>query len=144
MHSAAKFRANKYDVVRCLWKGMGVPAVMYAANVLNWTQQDFDKLEVAQNKIGRVALGANRIVGAEAIRGDMGWSTFGERINKAVLSYKARLERMQEGRWAKKVYNHNFRNSKWIKSCAKMVRKCNLKKEAVAGGGSWRLADEAD
>ena len=57
MHSAAKFRANKYDVVRCLWKGMGVPAVVHAANVLNWTQQDFDKLEVAQNKIGRVALG---------------------------------------------------------------------------------------
>ena len=79
-HSAAKFRANKYDVVRCLWKGMGVPAVMYAANVLNWTQQDFNKLEVAQNKIGRVALGANRIVGVEAIRGDTGWRTFGERI----------------------------------------------------------------
>ena len=43
---------------------MGVPAVMYAAYVLNWTEQDFDKLEVSQSKIERVALGANRMVGA--------------------------------------------------------------------------------
>ena len=55
--SAAKFRANKYDVVRCLWKGVGVPAVMYATGVLNWTERDFDKLEVVQNRIGRVAVG---------------------------------------------------------------------------------------
>ena len=31
------------------------------------------KLEVIQNKDGRVALGANRYVSVEAIRGDMGW-----------------------------------------------------------------------
>ena len=57
MHNTAKIRANKYNVVRCLWKRLGVPAVMYAANVLNWMEQDINKIEVAQNKIGKVALG---------------------------------------------------------------------------------------
>ena len=32
-----------------------------------------------QNKVGRVALGENRHVCVEAVRGDMGWSTFIER-----------------------------------------------------------------
>ena len=63
----------------------------------------------------------------------MGWSTFGERISNNLLSYKARLDRMHENCWAKKVYNHNLRNSKWIKCCARMVKKCNPKKEAEVG-----------
>ena len=64
MHNAAKFRAHKYDVVWRFWKAVGVPAVIFAANVLNWTEQGFNKLEFGQNKISRAALEANRMVGA--------------------------------------------------------------------------------
>ena len=49
MHNATKFRPSKYDVIWRLWKGMRVPAVMYADNVLNWTEQGLDKLEVPGN-----------------------------------------------------------------------------------------------
>ena len=55
--SAVKFRANKYEVVRGVWKGLGVPNIMYAAGVLPWNAGEFGKLEVAQNKIGRLGLG---------------------------------------------------------------------------------------
>ena len=44
------------------------------------------------------------MVGTEAIRGDMGWSTFEERLSKGKLKYKVRLEKMDRHRWAKKVY----------------------------------------
>ena len=45
-----------------------------------------------QNKIGRLGLGEKRMVGMEAIRGEIGWSTFEERILKSTLNYKIRLE----------------------------------------------------
>ena len=68
--SAVKFRANKYEVVRGVWKALGVPNIMYAAGVLPWNAGEFGKLEVPQNKIGRLGLGAKKIVGTETIRSD--------------------------------------------------------------------------
>ena len=74
--------------------------------VVNLSAEYIKKLEGIQNKVGRIALGANGYVGVEAVRGDMGWSTFEERLIKTQLKYKIRLEKMQADRLAKKVYNH--------------------------------------
>ena len=35
--SVARFRANKYECIRGLWKGVGVPAIMYGIEVMRWT-----------------------------------------------------------------------------------------------------------
>ena len=43
-----------------------------------------------------MGLGANRHVGIEALRGEMGWSTFEERIDQAKIKYRTRLELMDE------------------------------------------------
>ena len=51
----------------------------------------------------------------------MGWNTFRERLMKAALGYKARLERMEDTRLARKVYLWNECSSKWGKWCLKMV-----------------------
>ena len=132
----ARYRANKYLVVRELWKGMAVPSIMYGMNVLNWTECELQKLEVIQNKVGRVALGANGYVGVEAVRGDMGWSTFSERSMKGNIMYKLRLERMSGAKWVRKVYNDIGIESKWLKSCKRIVRKCGLAcREDIFGRG---------
>ena len=47
---------------------------MYGVNVMKWTNGELDKLEVIQNKVGRMTQGADRYVGVEAIRGDMEWN----------------------------------------------------------------------
>ena len=47
-----------------------------------WSRNELDRMEMVQNKAGRIALGANRYVAVEGIRGDMGWSTFREWIAK--------------------------------------------------------------
>ena len=88
---------------------------------------------MTQNVVGRVALGANRYVGVEAIRGDMGWSTFRERVMKGKMNYKIRLERMPEERIAKKIYEFNGSKSKWSMQCKKVVRECGLKAINVIG-----------
>ena len=78
-------RACKYDVLREVWKSVAVPSVMYGINVVPWNESEIEKLDVGQN---RMALNAPRYAAAiEALRGDMGWSTFRERHMKATLRY---------------------------------------------------------
>ena len=124
--SAARVRASKYEVLREVWKSVAVPGIMYGMDVIAWNDGELDKLEVVQNRIARLALGAPRWTAVEALRGDMGWSTFNERRMKAALRYKVRLERMNDERWARKMYLWNMRVSKWNRKCHALVRKCDL------------------
>ena len=124
--SAARMRASRYDVVREVWKSVAVPSVMYGMDVIAWNESEIDKLEVGQNRVARMALNAPRYAAIEALRGDMGWSTFRERLTKATLRYKIRLERMDETRIARKVYLWNESGSKWRKRCMRMTDKSGL------------------
>ena len=62
--------------------------MLYQAFCTAWMlssgRQKTNKLEVIQNRVGRLALGSNRMVGVEAIRGDMGWSSFSAGQDKKV------------------------------------------------------------
>ncbi|KAF2357069.1 Hermansky-Pudlak syndrome 3 central region [Trinorchestia longiramus] len=61
---------------------------MFGMNFMAWNGRDLEKLEVLQNRVGRLALGAPKWMAAEALREDLGWSLFSERMVKAVLNYK--------------------------------------------------------
>ena len=119
--SAARMRASKYDVLREVWKSVAVPSIMYGMEVQAWNESEIEKLEVGQNRVARMALNAPRWAAVEALRGDMGWSTFRERYVKATMRYKVRLERMEDARLAHKVYLVNIVNSKWGNKCGRMV-----------------------
>ena len=82
---------------------------------------------MGQNRVARLALNAPKYAAVEALRGDMGWSTFRERLLKATLRYKIRLERMEDARLARKVYLWNVRSSRWGKKCIKMVDRSGLR-----------------
>lgn len=53
--------------------------------------------------MARIGLGASKWVASEALRGDMGWSSFEERVDKAILKY--RLDFMRKDRWPIKAFN---------------------------------------
>ena len=90
-------------------------------------------MDVIKNVVGRVALGANKYVGVEAIRGDMRWSTFKEIVMKRIMNYKIRLERMPHERRAKKVYEWDAGKSRWGMQCKRVARECELKTKNVIG-----------
>ena len=144
--SAMKLRASKYEIVRELWKVVAVPGIMYAMNVLPWTAEEIKKLDVVQNKVGRVGLGANRYTAVEAIRGDMGWSSFDERMMKGVLIYKKRLEDMDECRWAKIVYRAFSQQGKFVKASMRYALKSGFIKSRETGPAGilkeWRFLKE--
>ena len=149
MGSAARMRACKYDVLREVWKSVAVPSVMYGMNVVTWKEGEIGKLEIGQNRVARMALNAPRYAALEALRGDMGWSTFRERQMKATLRYKVRLERMEDTRLARKVYLWNERHSRWLKNCINMSNRCNLgiiwtygRNEGREDEYEWRMAYE--
>ena len=71
-------RSNKYEITRGLWKGWAVPALMYGMEIMEIREGDKKGLEVVQNKIARIGLGANRYARVEALRGK--WD--GVRIKK--------------------------------------------------------------
>ena len=98
------FRANQYEVMRGLWKGLAVPSVMYGLEIVEVGGKEKRGLEIVQNRAARRGLGANRHVATEALRGEMGWSTFQERIDKTKINYRVRLEHMSDKRWAKKIF----------------------------------------
>ncbi len=60
------------------------------------------------------------------MRGEVGWSTFEERIRKAVLGYKVRLRKMSENRWARKVYEWAGQGTRWNKSSISWEKRCGL------------------
>ena len=90
---------------------MAVPSVMCGMEVIAWGEKEIDKLEVGKNRVARMALNAPRYASVEALRGNMGWSSFRKHI-KATLRYKIRLERMENTKIVRKVYLWNVRSSK--------------------------------
>ncbi|KAF2346027.1 hypothetical protein FHG87_023218 [Trinorchestia longiramus] len=71
---------------------------MFGMNVMAWNGGDLEKLEVLQNRVGHLVLGTPKWMAAEALIGALGWSPFSERMVKAVLNYKVRIERMENKR----------------------------------------------
>ena len=57
---------------------MAVPHCLYGAEVTTFTEKDIQELDKVQDMTGRWTLAANICTGLEAVRGDMGWSTFRE------------------------------------------------------------------
>ncbi|KAF2369076.1 Helicase-associated domain [Trinorchestia longiramus] len=88
LSSVAKYRANKYECIRGIWKYVAIPSIMFGMNVMTLNGGDLEKLEVLQNRIEHLPLGAPKWIAAKALRGDLGWSLFSERMVKAVFNYK--------------------------------------------------------
>ena len=120
---------NKYEVGRSLWKGIAVPFCLYGSEIINDREGDIMQLEKVQNIIGRWGLGAPRSTAVEAIRGDMGWSTFKERIIKGKLGFRKKIEGMSEERWAKRIMEENWIRSTWRKETDRWKRRENLEQD---------------
>merc|ERR1711911_222220 len=77
--------------------------------------------------MARLGLKANKYAGTETLRGEMGWSSFEERVDKAKIKYKWRLENMNDKRWAKKIYNWTENKGKTQNDYNKKLRKYDIK-----------------
>ena len=65
--SSLGFRANTYEIMRGMWKGVAVPSIMYGMEILTMTRTEIRSIETTQNKVARLGLGANKWVATEAL-----------------------------------------------------------------------------
>ena len=96
IHAETKFRYGTNMIIRDMWKMMAVPQIMYGLEVLSVNRRFTDTLEVVQNSVGKIALKANNLITKVAIQGEMGWSSFQDRVSKAKIKYMFRLENMRK------------------------------------------------
>jgi hypothetical protein len=140
---------NKYEVTRILWKGVAVPGLTYANDVLVLDPKVREILDRGQNQIGRFALGVSGHTANEAVQGEMGWSSFEAREAQAKLQYFGRMLDMEDCRLAKIVYKFNSRwasrveNTKWFRR-TRFLEKRYLEGEKRLDGiegapKGWRL-----
>ena len=63
----------------------------------------------------------------ETLRGEMGRSTFQERIDKTKINYRVRLEHMSDKRWAKKVFEWKGNKSTFKKETNRNMKTIDMK-----------------
>ena len=63
----------------------------------------------------------------EALRGEMGWSTFQKRIDKTKINYRVRLQHMSDKRWAKKVFEWRGNKSTFRKETNRNMKTIDMK-----------------
>ena len=127
--NAGSRSVNKYEVGRSLWKGMAVPYCLYGSEITYYREGDIAKLERIQNIVGRWGLGVPRSTAIEAIRGEMGWSTFKERILKGKFSFLKKIEGLEENRWVKQILQENSVRTAWKREIDRWKRRENLEEE---------------
>ena len=113
---------------------VAVPSIMYtveAIDINGWGE--IEKWAVTQNRLERLGLGCNRYVAIEAIRGEMGWSSFEERRDKAVSNFRVRIGLMDGNRWVRRIFECGRDTSNWGGVCKRIIRKYNA--EACLGIG---------
>lgn len=120
---------NKYEVGRSLWKGMAVPYCLYGSEITYYREGDLDKLEKTQNIVGRWGLGVPRCTAVEAIRGEMGWSTFRERVLKGKLNFLKKVEGLDEDRWVRQVLGENTVRTSWKREIDRWKRRGDLEED---------------
>ena len=102
---------------------------MYGIEVIDINKKEKKGMEIVQNKAARRGLGANKHVAIPALRGEIGWSTFEERVDKAKINYRIRLEHMNQKRWAKKVFEWKGNKSMFKKQTNKSMNQIGMKIE---------------
>ena len=71
LRSSSTFRANKYEVIRGIWKGVVVPMTLHGIETLHVRVKDSHSLETIQNKAARLRLGANKYNPSGTLRDEM-------------------------------------------------------------------------
>ncbi|KAF2363927.1 hypothetical protein FHG87_005318 [Trinorchestia longiramus] len=59
---------------------------MFGMNVMAWNGGDLEKLELLQNRVERLALGALKWMAVGALEGDLGWNISGMRYEECNMT----------------------------------------------------------
>ncbi|KAH7970324.1 hypothetical protein HPB49_003769 [Dermacentor silvarum] len=134
---------SRYLMVRELWMSVHVPGLTFANSTICLTAPTRDWLERGQREVGRLALGCHGRVAVEAIQGDVGWSSFEAREAKSKIAFECRLRKMDDGRWARRVFRYVYLKgiqTQWRARVQFLRRKYGLLNYSETGGARCETA----
>ena len=79
--------SNKMIIGKAYWKSIAIPAIIYGSGVIEWNQQERQKMQVIENKVCRKILSAPRWAANSALRGEIGISKVDTRLMQNRLGY---------------------------------------------------------
>ena len=85
--------------------------------MIQLNKDTYDRLEVAQNTMGRWILGARKFCSNAAVRNELGWKSMRARIYTAKLKFWGKITFMKDSRWAKMIIKDIIEtgwNSVWM------------------------------
>jgi len=99
------------------WEKIGIPSVLYGAEVVHLSKWGINQLEVEQLRMGRYILGASQNACREGIRGTLGWWGLEHRLNQVFLNFARRFE-WTDRCWGKTIWERirepNAYNKTWL------------------------------
>ena len=84
-----------------VWNRAMRPALLYGAEIIEYSKTWVKKLEVAQNQVARWLTGTSQRASRVGLSGEMGWRKMETEIWERKLVYYGVVQGMAENRWAK-------------------------------------------
>ena len=122
--------SNKMIIGKTYWKSIAIPAIIYGSGVIEWNQQEQQKLQVIENRVCRKILHAPRWAANSALRGETGISKVETRLMHNRLGYIN--NRLDEGNTLIKIVVEELvTKGKWKKTIEKYCNDLDSERESL-------------
>ena len=129
---------DKLTVGNELWNHIACPGILYGCEILKMDETTYNRLEVAQNTMGRWLLGARKFCSTEAIRNELGWKSMRSKVYTAKLKFWGKVMFQEDSRWTKLTVIDSLEkgwNSDWIEEIMKIRKEVGI--ESMFGCHSY-------
>ena len=132
----AKHYPNRSEAMKILWNTVGLPSILYGAELVSWLQDDIKEIEMIQKRVARQIAQASQATAIGAILGEVGFSDFQASVIERRLNYFGRLARLQvkdPDRWCVHVAMEVLQqvvdgkpSTEWAQSLIDIANSCEI------------------
>ena len=131
-HSVLERSCHRVIVGKSYWKGVALPRVLYAVEVMDMTEEDIRRLQVMENGVLRKMLNAPSYAVVAGLRGEVGIGTMKSRLIRGRLQYVRRKKQGEDSiaaRMMEEMIEHG--GSSWMKKTVEYMKWIGIGVEEV-------------
>lgn len=124
---------NKILIGKSYWKSLCLPGILYAAEVIEYSESEIKTLQTIENSVYRTILGARKFTPVETLRGEIGASLMRSRIDKNKLNFICSIKNLSDEDLVKKVMKWSLHTNigKWSQNTKKILEKYELDLDSI-------------
>ena len=127
-YSVVEKSCNRLLISKTFWKGLALPTILHASEIIQYTKEDLNKLQRVENKVYRAILRVPSYTATGALRGEIGASTSKARDIKTKLLFIKNILKDNRNDLIKKIFLREFQESKnkWIRNLKSYMQLINI------------------